>query len=230
MQKLNKKTINYLTIIIIFFIGIYYFFIKEDDYLETNTDFNVVITENTEENQEIEENLESNITEDNKKENDIKNKIVIYITGAVKNQGVYELEENSRIADAIKISGGLTEDANINDINLAYILEDGMKIYIPKKSDNINDIKDYTNIYVSKENNTSSNSNNANSENKSSKVNINTATQAELESLPGIGPSTATKIINYRKENGKFSSIEDIKNVSGIGDSKYNQIKEFIEI
>ena len=63
-----------------------------------------------------------------------------------------------------------------------------------------------------------------------SKVNINTATQTELETLPGIGPSLALKIINYRKENGKFSNIEEIKNVSGIGDSKYEKLKNYILI
>ena len=63
---------------------------------------------------------------------------------------------------------------------------------------------------------------------KKSKININTATQSELETLPGIGPSTATKIINYRKENGRFNSIEDIKKVKGIGDSKFSQIKDLI--
>ena len=62
------------------------------------------------------------------------------------------------------------------------------------------------------------------------KININKATESELESLPGIGPSTAQKIINYRNEKGKFNNIEDIKNVSGIGDSKYNNIKDLISI
>ena len=65
---------------------------------------------------------------------------------------------------------------------------------------------------------------------KNSKININKATQAELEIIPGIGPSTALKIINYRNENGKFKSIEDVKNISGIGDSKYEKMKDYITI
>ena len=104
-----------------------------------------------------------------------------------------------------------------------------MKVYIPKDNDK-NEIKDETNIYVSKENGESNIDNGTSVETKNSKININTATQTELETLPGIGPSTATKIINYRKENGKFNSIEELKKVSGIGDSKYNKIKEMIRI
>lgn len=217
MQRLNKKTIIFISIIIIFIIGTYYLFIKDKEYIESNSDFNILMTE------------ETNKIENNETQNNINSKIVIYIAGAVKNEGIYELDENSRIADSIEKAGGLTEDANINNINLAYVLEDGMKVYIPKNSDN-NEVKDDTNIYVSKENGNTSTSKNTNSDTQNSKININTATQAELETLPGIGPSIATKIINYRKENGKFANIEDIKKVSGIGDIKYSQIKNLIKI
>lgn len=219
MKKFNKKIIL-LSIIIIYIIGMYYLFIRDKDYLESDSNMNIL---NTNEEDEGIENKTS-ITED-------KGKIVIYVAGAVKNEGIYELYENSRIADCIEKAGGLTEDANIRNINLAYVLEDGMKVYIPKNSDK-NDVKDETSTYVSKENgNTDINTSTSKSTNtQSSKININTASQTELETLPGIGPSTATKIINYRKENGKFTNIEDIKKVSGIGDSKYAQIKDFIKV
>lgn len=219
MKKLNKKTII-ISIIIIFIIGIYYLFIRENDYLESSLSVNMLNTN--------EEKKENEITDTEDKE-----KIIIYVAGAVKNEGIYELDENSRIADSIEKAGGLTEDANISNINLAYVLEDGMKVYIPKNSEK-NEIKDDTNIYVSKESeNTDINTSTKISKNtstKNNKININTATQTELETLPGIGPSTAIKIINYRKENGKFTNIEDIKKVSGIGDSKYAQIKDLIKI
>ncbi len=217
MKKLNKKTII-ISIIIIFTIGIYYLFIKEDDYLESSSIVSELST--NEENKETENKILN--TGD-------KEKIVIYIAGAVKNEGIYELDENSRIADSIEKAGGLTEDANIKDINLAYVLEDGMKIYIPKNSDN-NEVED--NIYVSKESGsaTTKTTESTNNKTQNTKVNINTATQTELETLPGIGPSIAIKIINYRKENGKFINIEDIKKVSGIGDSKYAKIKDLIKI
>ena len=96
------------------------------------------------------------------------------------------------------------------------MLEDGEKIYIPKKGEDISKIDSI--------------STNSLSLNKNSKININTATQTELEFIPGIGPSIALKIITYRNENGKFNSIEDVKNISGIGDSKYEKMKDYITI
>ena len=152
------------------------------------------------------------------------NTIKIYICGAVKESKVITLNENSRISDAIEAVGGLNTDADLTNINLAYILEDGEKIYIPKKGEeSTNQDETSTNEY-----NTSNITSSLSS--KSTKVNINKANQTELESIPGIGPSTASKIINYREENGKFSSIEDIKNVSGIGNTKYENIKDYITV
>lgn len=220
MQKINKKTIMYIILIIIIVI-IYYFFIKEKDYIEIENNINVL--EVLQENNIAQNDLQ------NEKHN-VNNKIVIHITGAVKKEGIYELDENSRIADCIEKAGGLTEEAYIDEINLAYILQDGMKIYIPKKNENKNDINDNTNKYVSNESNITEMSKNTNQTSKTSKVNINTATQSELQSLPGIGTSTALKIINYRKEKGKFKNIEEIKNVNGIGDSKYANIKNLIKV
>ena len=221
MQRLNKKTIIFISIIIIFIIGIYYFFIMDKEYIESNSDFNIL---NKKEEITKEEDFENKIseTEDNKK-------IIIYITGAVQNEGIYELDENSRIADSIEKAGGLTDEADIKNLNLAYVLEDGMRIYVPKKSDNISEIEDNTSTYVSTENSNTGASKNTSSSTQNDKININTATQEELETLPGIGPSISAKIVNYRKENGKFSCVEDIKKVSGIGESKYAQIKDLIK-
>lgn len=126
--------------------------------------------------------------------------ILVHVSGCVKKDGVVKLKENSRINDAIAAAGGLNAEADLTNINLAYILEDGEKIYIPKKGEIV-------------ENNTVS-SNSSSLSSSSKKININKATQAELETIPGIGPSTALRIINYREEHGKFSYIEDIKNVS----------------
>ena len=212
---LNKKYIIFIAIIIVCIIGIYYLFIKEKDYIKYDSELSVL------------NKIENNTNKEESKNKDIKEKITIYITGAIKNQGVYELEEKSRIVDCIEKAGGLTEDADLKNINLAYVIEDGMKIYIPKNSDN-NEVKDDTNLYVYKEKNNTINSDNINLETQNNKIDINTASQTELETLPGIGTSTALKIINYRKENGKFKNIEEIKNVSGIGDSKYSKIKDLI--
>lgn len=135
--------------------------------------------------------------------------------------------------------GGLREDAYTEDINLAYKLEDGMKIHIPTKQEKENTkntsetTKDNSENYITTSSGVSTNASTTNEiseSTKTSKININTATQAQLETLPGIGPSTATKILAYRKEKGKFSKVEDIKEVSGIGNAKFEKIKDYITV
>lgn len=149
-----------------------------------------------------------------------KNKIMLHITGEVNSPGIIEIEEGARLADAIEAAGGLTENADINKINLAYVVKDGQKINIP----NVNSVD--TSSYIT--DNIGENIIIEDINSNTNLVNINTATQTELETLTGIGPSTALKIIKYREENGKFKAIEDIKNVPGIGDSKFEAIKDEI--
>ena len=150
--------------------------------------------------------------------NIVEENIIVHVAGQVENEGVVELNQNARVIDAIDASGGLTSEANTSSINLAQVVKDGQKIYIPSDEE------------IESENNFSeSGDTSIINENKGSDlININTATQTELETLSGIGPSTALKIINYRTENGDFKNIEDIKNVPGIGDAKFNSIKDFI--
>ena len=212
-QKIIVAIILFMLIICI----IYYFYTK--DNIAFSTDEEIFIENNVEE--EIEETEEVNQTS---------NKIIIHISGAVNKEGIVELEENSRIADAVEKAGGLKENADINKINLAFKLEDGMKVYIPSIEERKNEIninnqidEEQTSKYI-----TSTSELNEDTNQNTGKVNINTANQTELETLPGIGPTTALKIINYRKEKGKFKSIEDIKEVSGIGDTKYEKIKDLI--
>ena len=177
-------------------------FDKSEDFSIENTNLVVSESSNTKEEVTLEE----------------KAKIKIYITGEVVSPGVYELEENSRVEDAIHAAGGLTEKAVLTNVNLAYVLEDAAKIYIP----NSNDDED-TGI-ISSEISSSTPSN------KNQKININKANAQDLESVPGIGPSTAEKIVTYRNENGKFSSIDDLKNVTGIGEKKFESIKDYISV
>ena len=139
--------------------------------------------------------------------------IKVHIAGEVLNEGIYEIEEGSRVDDIIKTAGGTTENANLASVNLAYELSDGEKIYIPS-------IFDDENEYNLSSGNT----------NVSGKININKANSEELQKINGIGEALANRIISYRNENGRFSSVEDIKNVSGIGDKKYESIKEYIAI
>lgn len=217
MLKNNKKIIVFIIILITLSFIIYKIFIKKENLIE---EVNTNILESTEEN---------DIS--NKEKNNANEKIIVYITGEISNPGLYELEENSRIADCIEKAGGTKEKADINNINLATILEDGEKIYIPAKDEE--KAQEKTNNKSEEKNNNNITSktvieNNVNK--KNTKVNINTATQTELESLPGIGPSIATKIIEYRKENGKFKNIEEIKKINGIGENKYKKIRELIKV
>ena len=213
MIKLDRKNVT-IIIFIIIVIGIVYY-IYSNYFNETIQDFEATL-EN-----ENKVDAESNNEKDNNKENNM----VVHISGAVLNEGVIELKEGSRITDAIEKAGGLKENACIKDINLAEILEDGIKINIPtideynKSKENSGEEKSNNtfqtdNKTTSMKNNINQSNNKFTGQNNNKKVNINTATQSELETLPGIGLSTALKIINYRKENGKFKSIEDIKKVS----------------
>lgn len=160
----------------------------------------------------------------------LEGKIVIHITGAVHKTGILVLTEGARIADAIDAANGATEQADLDEVNLAYILEDGQKIYIPSKNDK-NKENSTDKKYITKEsgNNVIVDSKNT-SKGENIKVNINTATQSELETLSGIGPSIASKIIEYREKNGKFEKVEELQNVSGIGDAKYNSMKDHVTV
>lgn len=158
--------------------------------------------------------------------NNLEGKIIVHIIGEVKNTGILILKEGARIADAIESAGGATEEADLNKINLAYTLKDGQKIYVPNKKDEENI------VYI-----TEGSGNNVIVENgdesemkEKIKININTASQAELEELPGIGEAIASRIIEYREENGTFNKIEDLLNVKGIGDAKFAEIKEYVVV
>lgn len=144
----------------------------------------------------------------------------------MKKNGIVKLKDGARIYDAIEMAGGSTDDADLSKINLAYVLEDGQKVYIPKigEINQENAEEEYITFEYGNNKNIIQDYNKGGNE----KVNINTANQTELETLPGIGTATAEKIIDYRNKNGKFSSIEDIQNVKGIGNAKYENIKESI--
>lgn len=135
--------------------------------------------------------------------------LTVDVDGAVDQPGIYQLPVNSRINDAILAAGGPLTDANLDSINRAALLKDGMKIYIPAQGEQIaldgNSPASPINL-----------------------ININTATQKELEALPGIGPGKAGDIIEYRQNHGDFDTIEDIQNVSGIGESLFQEIKDQI--
>lgn len=217
----NKKiTVGILVIIIIISIC-YYIYSRKTNFLSIQEEY-LEIDAQESENLSTED---KNITNETKE----KNIIIVHVSGAVNQEGIVELGENSRIADAIEKAGGLKEEACIDEINLAYVLEDGIKIHIPTVEEQ-REKTENSNLSITNVSGVDLNSEKGSNKKQTGKININTATKEELEILPGIGPAISMKIINYRNENGKFKSIEDIKEVSGIGESKFNNIKDMISV
>ena len=197
--------------IIMVTIGLYIYKTYKEESDINFIDYNAELESNESISQET-TNENMNTNEENDKE---KEKIIVHITGEVKYAGVVVLKEGARIVDAIEAAGGETDNADLNKLNLAYIVSDGDKIYVPNKNEEIGNI-----TTVNEE---------INSEEQST-ININTASLKELMELPGIGEVTANKIIEYRTQNGKFSTIEELKNVPGIGSSKFENLKEKIRV
>ena len=154
--------------------------------------------------------------------------IFVDIGGAVKNPMLAELPDGSRVDDAIQAAGGLKQEADMSSINRAEFLLDGQKIYIPSLA-----LDEEGNVIEGAAAGTSAGAVSGASSSggtPSGKVNINTADSTQLQTLNGVGPATAQKIIDYRQSNGSFSSVEDIKNVSGIGDKTFEKLKDYITI
>ena len=148
--------------------------------------------------------------------------IKVYICGHIKTPGVYDIENGSRLADLVSLAGGATEDACLEAINLAQILADSQKFYIPS----LDEIKNGVPSFFNEWEDITSNSNDTTSTN----ININFASLSELVQLPGIGNVIAQNIIDYRNKYGQFKSKEELKNVKGIGEKKFEEIKDFISV
>ena len=159
-----------------------------------------------------EDNMVENIIDETDVEGDTHpEEIVVHISGQVHNPGIVKLEPGARVIDAVNAAGGLKKDADLDKINLARKLQDEEKIYIPKIGEDISENISYF----------------QNPAGGSNKININTCTKEELMSLPGIGDVLADRIIQYR-EKTPFKKIEDLMNVSGIGEKKFESIKDMI--
>ncbi len=139
--------------------------------------------------------------------------LFVDLKGAVVKPGVYKLEDGKRVLDAIQLAGGFQADADQTKINLAARLTDEMVIYIPVIGEVLVDGSGLPTNEVDDD-----------------KININTATSGELESLPGIGAAKAASIISFREQNGPFKEIEDLVNVSGIGAKSFEKLKDMIKV
>lgn len=149
--------------------------------------------------------------------------LCVHVVGEVAHPGMYELKSGARVSDAIEAAGGMLEDADQLSVNLARSVSDGEQIVVAAVVANEGNAP-------SSQETPSSNSSSDRSSSVSGKVNINTANVSELTSLDGIGQATAEKIVAYRQANGSFPTIDAIKNVSGIGDKKFEAIKDRITV
>ena len=140
--------------------------------------------------------------------------IIVHITGAVPRPGVYALPEGARVQDGISAAGGFLAEAEKSGINLARALEDGEQLDIPYIEGFTPVIATPEEVFVP----------------TSDLIDINTASVTELDTLPGIGPTTAQKIVDYRDSNGPFINIEDIVNVSGVGPTTFDRIRDLITV
>lgn len=144
------------------------------------------------------------VTDDSSEEASDTKDVYIYVCGAVRHPGVYQLETGSRVKDAIELAGGFLESADANGINLAAFVEDEMQLQVPEKL--------------------------AGDASVSDKVNLNTADKEKLMTLPGVGESKADSIIRYRTENGRFKKIEDVMEITGIKEGLFEKIKDSITV
>ncbi|HEM2771951.1 TPA: helix-hairpin-helix domain-containing protein [Streptococcus suis] len=145
--------------------------------------------------------------------------LVVDVKGAVAKPGLYTLEADARVNDAVKAAGGLTSQADPKSINLAQKLSDEAVVYVASKDENISVVASTTTSSAMSQ-----------EEKNTILVNLNTATEADLQTISGIGAKRATDIIAYREANGGFKSVDDLNNVSGIGDKTMESIRPYVTV
>ncbi|MDP4083443.1 MAG: helix-hairpin-helix domain-containing protein [Bacillota bacterium] len=204
----THKLFVFVTIIIV--VAVTYYF-----YENQPTSNSIQVSQNLQRNVQTNANPKEEKTK--KGQQNFSSTIMVDIKGEVKSPGVYPSNQGERVIDVIKRAGGLTEKADDSGVNFAQHVQDEMIIYIPGKGEIIS--QQAENTLGEKANQTTS-----------SKVNINKADESQLETLPGVGPSKAQAIISYREEKGFFKSVEDLKEITGIGDKTFEKLKESITV
>lgn len=167
-------------------------------------------------------------TEENLENNKV-SLIKVHVCGAVQQPGVYEIEEGSRVIDAVELAGGFTDEACQDGINLAIALADSNRVYIPS-IDDMEKCDASMGLYSTSGENGTVSLNENDGKTATNLININTAGESELQRIPGIGETRAKSIIAYRQEHGHFNKKEDIQNVSGIGPASYEKMKDVITV
>lgn len=190
---------------------------------QANSTQGAIVAENPQHSQE---DKSSDQSKDDHKIKEASPQMMVHVDGAVKSPGLYALQmANPRVNDAIQIAGGLAEDANGQGINLASPVEDGQKIYIPRKGEDAP-----PEIPQPDQNKVSSNKQTNSKRDKKTVVDINKATVDEFTKLQGVGEGLAQRIVADRQKNGPFKTTEDLMRVSGIGQKKFDQLKDNIRV
>lgn len=214
-SKFSYKNKNTVFVLILSFSLIALMLILNLDIF--NKQYPIPETTAIESEDETEESYEATISELK-----VNTTIFVHIDGEVNKPGVVELSSGSRLNDAVALAGGLTEKANTKGVNLAQKVEDGLKYIIPDDNSSFEILGDTS---INTKEGQSSTEQVFNGEGK---LNVNQATKENLMELPGIGEVLSQRILDYRDENGEFKSVEDLKNVEGIGDKKFEDMKNKI--
>lgn len=234
----KKKLIGSITVIVLLIVMMAVGYKLSQPKVITDGDMEVIIDKSKDtpfQKDKINvENQQDNTTDAKMQVDDVQkqtsSKIVVQVTGEVKNPGIYDIQEGSRVRDLIELAGGLTENAD-KSINQALKLKDEDSVIVYKIGEYKENAVAVNNIISSNgSNNKKSSDNGSNPENVNNKIDINSATKEQLMSLKGIGESYSEKIIEYRDTKGPFKTIEELKNVSGIGEKTFEKIKDSIEV
>lgn len=213
-KRLNARIIAIFVLGVVFLASSLFLYYKNKSKVFKDEYMNNIYAESESENETV--NSSVNVSSTNlDTENQKKSLIIVEIKGEVKDPDVYEIEDGSIIRDLINLAGGLTSEANTDGINRAEKLRGNQLIVIPNKSD----ISSGSVI-----------NQNASTTNNSSVININTAPLEELKKITGVGDVKAQSIIDYRDKNGGFKSIEELKNIDGIGSKTFEKIKDQVGI
>jgi competence protein ComEA len=210
----NKRSNRIIFILCIIIAIQTIYFLSRDDITKDNQEW-TEIAESGQQDLAVEQQEKGGVEDEDQSISYIK----VHIAGQVNNPGVIALEPGARVEDAINMAGGLTPQGDITHINLAAILQDQDKVYIPSTEE----VEAHPDAFEAVQGS-------GMKAGGSGLVNINRASAQELEQLPGIGPVKAQSIIEYRDKNGYFTKIDDIINVSGIGEKTFERIKDSITI
>ena len=224
LEKRHQIILLIIAAVVLFGAGIKYADMQNKDPLTDK----IATTRDAFTDEENENGAATNVEDTGEADTSALNDIVtVHVAGAVQNPGVYRLPAGSRVVDAVEMAGS-TADSALDYLNLAEVLEDGRQITI-YSLEQVNAAQTPSSVESGSVASLPQPAlMDSNAGNTAGLININTASQTALQELPGIGPAMSQRIIDYRDQNGGFATIEDVQNVSGIGEKRYAQIKDLI--